>query len=311
LESDGHGHIRGVIGPDEYHEHIDDNAFTNVMARWNILRALDVASLLRERWPARWTTLAGRLALDDDELAEWARAAATMATGFDAATGLFEQFAGFHQLENIDLSKYAGRSVPMDVVLGRDRIGRSQVIKQADVVALLGLLPEEFPNDTGARNFRHYEPRCGHGSSLSRAMHGFVAARLGFSDKALAYFRQTAAIDLGDAQVAIDGGIHIAALGGIWLTAVFGFAGLALTPAGPALDPRLPKHWTSLAFRFQWRGRSLKIRIDQTEQCIEAILETGGPMTLLIVRQAHRLIAGRTLHVSVAEPGVSTGTSVV
>jgi trehalose/maltose hydrolase-like predicted phosphorylase len=298
MESDGHGHIRSVIGPDEYHEHIDDNAFTNVMARWNIRRALDVASLLRERWPARWKTLAGRLAVDDDELAEWARTAATMATGFDAATGLFEQFAGFDQLENIDLSEYAGRSVPMDVVLGRDRISRSQVIKQADVVALLGLLPEEFPGDTGARNFRHYEPRCGHGSSLSRAMHGFVAARLGFSDMALEYFQQTAAIDLGDAQVAIDGGVHIAALGGIWLTAVFGFAGLSLTPDGPAIDPRLPSDWTSLGFRFQWRGRSLKIRIDQAKQCIDAVLETGEPMTLLISRQPHRLIGGQTLQVS-------------
>ena len=128
---------------------------------------------------------------------------------------------------------------------------------------------------------------------------------------ALEYFRQTAAIDLGDAQVAIDGGIHIAALGGIWLTAVFGFAGLSLTPDGPAIDPRLPSGWTSLGFRFQWRGRSLKIRIDQTERHIEAVLETGEPMTLFIVRQPHRLIAGQALHVSIAEPAPATRTSVV
>ena len=152
-EADGYHHIRGVIGPDEYHEHIDDNAFTNVMARWNIRRALDVTALLRERWPERWARLASRLALDDTELKQWLNVAETMATGLDVRTGLFEQFAGFFALEDIDLTNYSGRSVPMDVVLGRERTRSSQVIKQADVVALLGLLPEEFVGETGAANF--------------------------------------------------------------------------------------------------------------------------------------------------------------
>jgi trehalose/maltose hydrolase-like predicted phosphorylase len=301
LESDGRSHIRGVIGPDEYHEHIDDNAFTNVMARWNIQRALEVAALLREHWPARWTSLSARLTLGDDELAQWSRAIATIVTGFVPETGLFEQFAGFDQLEKVDLSKYAGRSVPMDVVLGRERISRSQVIKQADVIALLGLLPHEFPGETGAKNFHYYEPRCSHGSSLSRAMHGLVAARLGLSDKALRYFRQTAAIDLGDTHVAIDGGIHIAALGGIWLTAVFGFAGLSLKGNGLALDPRLPSNWTSLTFSIQWRDRSLKIRIGQAERGIGATLQAGDPMTLLISGQPYELRIGQSLHVSMGE----------
>ena len=82
-EADGYCHIRGVIGPDEYHEHIDDNAFTNVMARWNIRRALDVAALLRERWPERWAGLVLRLGLDDTELQQWMKVAETMATGLD------------------------------------------------------------------------------------------------------------------------------------------------------------------------------------------------------------------------------------
>ncbi len=195
-----------------------------------------------------------------------------MATGLDPKTGLFEQFAGYFALEEINLADYAGRSVPMDVVLGRERTQRSQVIKQADVVALLGLLPEEFVGDTGRANFHYYEPRCGHGSSLSRAMHGLVAARLGYSEMALRYFRQTAAIDLADTHVAIDGGMHIAALGGVWLTAVFGFAGLSLRSDGIAIDPQLPAGWGSLGFSLQWRGRRLKIRIDQSKQYLEATL---------------------------------------
>jgi trehalose/maltose hydrolase-like predicted phosphorylase len=176
------------------------------------------------------------------------------------------------------------------------------VIKQADVVALLGLLPDEFFGETGIANFQYYEPRCGHGSSLSRAMHGLVAARLGYSEMALSYFRQTAAIDLADTHVAIDGGIHIAALGGVWLTAVFGFAGLSLRNEGVSIDPQLPADWNSLGFGFQWRGRRLTIRIDQAKQCLEATLEKGEPMTLVVSGTSHDLRRNQVLHVSTVRP---------
>jgi trehalose/maltose hydrolase-like predicted phosphorylase len=301
-EADGRCHIRGVIGPDEYHENIDDNAFTNVMARWNIRRAIDVAAMLRERWPELWAELSSRLRLDDAELKKWLKVAQTMATGLDPGTGLFEQFSGYFGLEDIDLTYYAGRSVPMDVVLGRERTQRSQVIKQADVVALLGLLPEEFANETGAANFHYYEPRCGHGSSLSRAMHGVVAARLGHSEMALWYFRGTAAIDLADSHVAIAGGLHIAALGGVWLTAVFGFAGLSMRDDGIALDPQLPVSWHALGFRLQWRGRRFKVRLEQAEQRLEVTLEAGEPMALFVRSERHELSRDQLLEVFFGRP---------
>jgi trehalose/maltose hydrolase-like predicted phosphorylase len=281
-DEDSYCHIRGVIGPDEYHEHIDDNAYTNVMARWNIRRALEVAALLRERWPDRWTRLSHSLGLDDSELARWRTVADRMVTGWNPQTGLFEQFAGFFGLEEIDLASYGGRSVPMDVVLGRERTQRSKVVKQADVVALLGLLPEEFPGDSGRANFRYYEPRCGHGSSLSGAMHGLVAARLGNSDLALRYFQQAVAIDLADNHTTIAGGLHMAALGGTWLTAIFGFAGLSLQSDGIAFYPKLPASWRTLKFGVEWHGRRLRISIDGAEQLFHAILEAGDPMAVFV-----------------------------
>jgi trehalose/maltose hydrolase-like predicted phosphorylase len=281
-ESDGYCHIRGVIGPDEYHEHIDDNAFTNVMARSNIRRALETVALLRERWPDGWARLSSSLGLSDAELASWRTVAETMAIGWDPQTGLFEQFAGFFNLEEIDLAAYAGRSVPMDVVLGRERTQRSKVVKQADVVALLGLLPEEFPGDSGRANFRYYEPRCGHGSSLSAAMHGLVAARLGYSDLALRYFQDAVAIDLADNHTTILGGLHMAALGGTWLTAIFGFAGLSLLNDGIAFNPKLPASWRTLKFGTQWRGRRLRIGIDGAEQLLHVTLEAGDPMAVFV-----------------------------
>ncbi|MBV8360260.1 MAG: glycoside hydrolase family 65 protein, partial [Deltaproteobacteria bacterium] len=293
-ESDGYCHIRGVIGPDEYHEHIDDNAFTNVMARWNIRRALDVAAALRERWPDHWAGLSSRLQLTDTELSHWRTVAETMATGWSPQMGLFEQFAGFFGLEEIDLSPYEGRSVPMDTMLGRQRTQRTKVIKQADVVALLGLLPEEFPGDSAAANFRYYEPRCCHGSSLSAAMHALVAARLGYSEMALRYFQHAVATDLADTHMAIAGGLHMAALGGTWLTAVFGFAGLSLRSDEIGFEPKLPASWRSLGFRIEWRGRRLKIRIDAEDRTLEAMLETGDSMALLVNGEQHELRRDKT-----------------
>jgi len=301
-EADGRCHIRGIIGPDEYHEHIDDNAYTNVMARWNIHRALDVVALLRTRWPARWISLASRLDLKDGELKQWLHVAETMVTGLDPATGLFEQFAGYFALEDIDLANYAGRTVPMDVVLGRERTQKSQVVKQADVVALLGLLPQEFVGDTKSANFRYYEPRCSHGSSLSPAMHGLVAARLGDTEMALRFFRQTAAIDLADTHAATDGGVHIAALGGIWMLAVFGFAGLSLRNDGLAIDPRLPAGWRSLTFRVQWRRRSLLLSIDPGKQTVEAIVEAGEPMVLFVDEEPNQISSAATLVIPIGSP---------
>ncbi len=298
LEADSLHHIRGVIGPDEYHETIDDNAFTNVMARWNIRRAIDVVALMREHWPVRWSDLSRRIGLNDTELQDWAGVADKMATGLDPQTGLFEQFEGYFALEDIDLTKYEGRSVPMDVVLGRERTRASQVVKQADVVALLGLLPEDFPGQTGAVNFAYYEPRCSHGSSLSRAMHGLVAARLGRGEMALDFFLQTSAIDLADTHAAIDGGVHIAALGGIWMTAVLGFAGLSLRADGVALNPQLPKDWQALSFRVQWHGRAVKITVRHAEPVVEATLQSGERMTLVFAGTSHELCQGPPLLIS-------------
>jgi trehalose/maltose hydrolase-like predicted phosphorylase len=129
-----------------------------------------------------------------------------------------------------------------------------------------------------------------------------VAARLGHSDMALWYFQQTAAIDLGDTHVAIDGGVHIAALGGIWLTAVLGFAGVSLLSDGLAVDPRLPAKWRSLRFSLRWRGRRLTVRIEQAGQILEATLDAGEPMTLVVSGKPHELRRGKTLR---TETGVT------
>jgi trehalose/maltose hydrolase-like predicted phosphorylase/beta-phosphoglucomutase-like phosphatase (HAD superfamily) len=281
-ESDGAYHIRNVIGPDEYHEGVDDNAFTNGMARWNITCALEAVDFLRERHPERWRALAKALELDEDELAHWRDVAARLVTGFDPRTGLCEQFEGYFGLVDIDLAQYTGRTVPMDVILGRDRTQRSQVVKQADVVALMALLPDAFDASVREANFRYYEPRCGHGSSLSRGMHAVVAARLGDVATAERYFREAAATDLADTRGGSAGGVHIGALGGLWQAAMLGFVGLSFHRDGLGVDPHLPPSWQVVAFRMQWRGRRLHLELDGARRTLVATLERGDRMTLRV-----------------------------
>ncbi|HEY8370746.1 MAG TPA: glycoside hydrolase family 65, partial [Thermodesulfobacteriota bacterium] len=234
FEADGRYHIRCVIGPDEYHEGVDDNAYTNLMARWNLERGADVARLIADRWPERWRALAERLGLSPEEPEAWRRVAAAIETGFDPRTGLFEQFRGFFDLEDVDLAAHGPCAVPIDVCLGRERTRRSQVIKQADVVALQVLLWDSFPREVHEANFRYYEPRTAHGSSLSPAFHALAAARLGDTVLAERYFRQAVEIDLAERMSSAAGGVHMATLGGLWQAAVLGAAGMRLTEDGLA-----------------------------------------------------------------------------
>jgi len=182
------------------------------------------------------------------------------------------------------------------VVIGRERTQRSQVVKQADVVALLALLPDEFPGAAAKANFHYYEPRCAHGSSLSAGIHALVAARLGETETAVRFLRQAAAADL-ELDPNSAGGIRIAGLGGLWQAIVLGFAGLGVKVDMLSIDPRLPPQWRSLSFRVCWRGRSVAIRISGTTA--EATLVAGDAMEMRIRAATQKLTPGATLQVSV------------
>ena len=298
LEPDGQYHIRTVIGPDEYHESVDDNAYTNVMAQWNLERAADTVDWLRSRRSDVWPIVCERLQVKPDEPDSWRRTAELMTTGFDRPTNLFEQFSGFFQLEEVELQAYRTLPVPIDVTLGRDRTQKSKVVKQADVVALSALLWERFPSAVHEANFRYYEPRTAHGSSLSPALHALVSARLGDSDLAARYFRDAAAIDLSNHRGNAAGGVHIATLGGLWQAAVFGMGGVRLREDGLVIDPHLPSNWDRLSFPLRWRGRSVSVTIDREPGQVTVDLRTGEPMTIELSHGPIQEITSNHLYVA-------------
>jgi trehalose/maltose hydrolase-like predicted phosphorylase len=262
LESDGAYHIRHVIGPDEYHENVDDNAYTNLMAAWNLRHGVETARILRERWPDVWRALSARLRVSDEELGTWLKVADATFTGLNPETALFEQFTGYFQKEPIDLKSYEPRSAAMDVILGHRRIQQTNVVKQADVVMATYLLWDDMPAKVQSANFHYYEPRTGHGSSLSPAMHALVAARLGEMSVASRYLRQASEIDLSNNMGNAAGGVHAAAMGGLWQAMVFGFAGVRPRGDSVAFTPNLLSQWQRVAFPFQWRNRLLHVSME-------------------------------------------------
>jgi trehalose/maltose hydrolase-like predicted phosphorylase len=250
LDSEGRGHIEGVIGPDEYHEDVDDNAFTNVMARWNLRRAAAAVESAPD-------------AVAEEELARWRELADALVDGYDAATGLYEQFAGFFGLEPLVIADMAPhRPADAEQLVGRTRLAGAQIVKQADTLMLHQLVPDEVADDSLRPNLLFYEPRTAHGSSLSPGVHASLFARLGRMSEALEWLRVTSRMDLDDLTNSSAAGLHTATMGSLWQALVFGFAGLRPASDGLRLDPTLPDAWEALEIRVGFRGARVRVRVE-------------------------------------------------
>ena len=254
--------IKTVIGPDEYHENIDNNYFTNAMAQWNIRKGIEIYNSLKKGHRSNWERIVKKIKLKEKELAKWEKIADKIFIPFDQKKKLFIQFDGFMDLEDIDLKEYEDRTEPMDVVIGSERISQSKIIKQADVLMFFSLFRSQFSKEIKNVNWDFYEPLCGHGSSLSPAVHSLIASDLGLSDKAYKYFIQAAGIDLKDKMGNTANGIHAATAGGLLQAAIYGFAGIKITEEGLIINPKLPKHWESMKFNLWYKGNRICISIN-------------------------------------------------
>ena len=253
IDEHGAGHIRRVIGPDEYHERVDDNAFTNVMARWNLrCAAADPGLDPAER--SRWLTLAGQLV-----------------DGHDGQTGVYEQFRGFSALEPLRIADIAPhRPVAADLLLGRERVQQAQVLKQADVLMLHYLIPDEVAPGSLGPNLDFYEPRTAHGSTLSPGVHAALLARAGRTAAAAEMLALTARIDLDDIGHTTAGGLHLAAMGSMWRALSFGFLGCRPVGEALAVDPVLPSSWQALTMRLRFHGARVEINAVPGEVGVQA-----------------------------------------
>lgn len=285
-ERDGMFHIEHVMGPDEYHPDVDDNFYTNAMAAWNLATAAETVHFLQQFYPDQWQRIGGKIAFRAGEPDRWKRVADSLYLDMTGPDDLIEEFKGYFRLRDIDVADYEPRTAPLDVIIGAPRAAATQAIKQADVVMALYLLEDRFRPEVIKNNFLYYDRRTGHGSSLSPSTYGIVAARSDLAEEAFGYFRQAATIDLNNNMGNAAGGVHIAALGGLWQLVVMGFAGVRVTSDGVWLDPRLPRAATRLNFSFLWRGTELKFDI-RPEQ--EIVLTARGESTVNVGIQGKRL----------------------
>lgn len=262
--------LRDVTGPDEYHERVDNNAFTNRIAKSAVETAIKLLARLAGIDPAAHRSLDDRIGFSA-ELDRWRDMAERLHQPEpDPVSKVIPQFDGYLGLEDVPPARLKRRVLdPLEYLGGGNGIAtQTQVIKQADVVLMLHLFPDDHPADVIRANWEYYEPRTEHGSSLSACAYAMVAARLGKPDRAYEYFMKTATVDLtGDSKQFVGdlyiGGTHPAANGGAWMSAVFGFAGLRIDAAGITASPSLPSHWHSVRFHVVWRGHPHQVSVSR------------------------------------------------
>jgi trehalose/maltose hydrolase-like predicted phosphorylase len=278
--ADGHLSIRRVIGPDEFHVGVDNDAYTNAMAAWTLQWAAARAENTKDR--SLGVAADGGFAASPAEIREW-RDLATRLTGSTFSQDrLYPQFDGYFGLDAVDVEPFRRTRVPIDIALGAGAVQRTRAVKQADVLMAAVLLPHLWTEASLLRNFAYYEPLTAHASSLSPPMHALLAAWLRDSDRCGEYLAQTIAIDLGEGFRAAAGGVHIAALGGLWQAVVFGLAGFKFSRERIEFDPFLPGSLTAIAFGLWWQGR--RVRTTIRDNTIEVGID-GPPCTVRVNRE--------------------------
>lgn len=242
--------INNVIGPDEYSEHSNNNAYTNLLAHWNLQTALALG-LLHGKDAEQARRVADGLYLPKPD-----------------ERGVIPQADGWTELPELDLSPFKGKVASILKRYNVDQLASYQVAKQADVIAYLSLFPKAYSSEVQAANFDYYEPRCLHDSSLSYSTYCLTAARLGRAEEAYRFFEKARGVDLNDGTTSVAG-IHAAAMGGIWQCVVQGFAGLREENGQLIVRPHLPEVWTRIAFSCAWHGERYDVDITREGASIQ------------------------------------------
>jgi alpha,alpha-trehalose phosphorylase len=283
-------HIHGVTGPDEYTTVVNDNTYTNLMARLNLNSAAAAVRRLREERPKDYTALAHAVRLQPREIESWERAAAAMHIPFDDERGIHPQDETFLDREVWDLDGTPRGKFPLLLHYHPLVIYRHQVLKQADIVLAMFLLGNEFPEEQKRRNFDYYDALTTGDSSLSACVQSIIAAEIGNERQACEYFQYALLMDLGNVAGNASDGVHIASAAGVWSSLVFGFGGVRDFEGRLSFDPRLPRAWNELAFSLRFRGRQLRIKLSHDEE--RYLVERGDPLNVLVRSESHLLSPG-------------------
>ena len=268
--------INDVIGPDEYSEHVNNNAYTNYLAAYNMKLAVTLMDCLAsgsETQRAVFERLNQALDLDRTKKLIQERLPKVYLPKPDEMTGIVPQFDGYFDLKEIDLKKYKESTVVGTIYkdYNMEQISAMQVLKQSDLVVLMYLLDDLFDGETKKKNYFYYETRTLHDSSLSKSTHSVLANDLGLHDEAYAFFKGASTVDLGEEMRSSNAGIHSASMGGVWQSTVLGFGGVRIVDGKLRIAPSLPKQWKKLEFNIVWRQATLHVLVTQNEVTVTAV----------------------------------------
>ena len=292
--------INGVTGPDEYKTVVNNNTYTNLMARENLRYAVETVDLLQTRRPDVFEALKQKTSLEVQELDAWRSAADKMYIPFDAETGIYPQDDSFLDREPWDFKNTSPDRYPLLLFYHPLNIYRHQVIKQADVILAMFLLGHEFPTEAKKCNFEFYDPLTTGDSSLSSCIEAIVALEIGEYDKAVTYARAALLMDLADIGGNVKDGCHIASMGGTWMVLAYGFGGLRDYQGTLSFRPQRPPEAQSLLrFPLTWHGRTLAIEIGPDTTTYS--LRKGGDLVIrhddeaITLTEANPMISRPTL----------------
>ena len=288
--SKDHYEINQVTGPDEWHEPVDNNCYTNYLAKWNINLGLKIAKMLKRDYPKKYEVLSAKINLTDQELTDWDAIQQKVYLPVAKEGKLFEQFQGYFDHVDVVIDAYDENDMPirpeiLKTVARKD----TQLIKQADVVMLMYLLGEEFDLETQRVNYDYYEKRALHGSSLSPSIYSIMGLRVGNQGMAYRYLKRAAFIDIKNLQGNTREGIHAANAGGVWKVVVFGFAGVSVDKDQRLnIDPNMPNEWEDVTFKIHYQGTAIRIKITKDNE-VDVKRLGGEPMDIVV--------KGKVLHI--------------
>jgi alpha,alpha-trehalose phosphorylase len=295
-----------VCGPDEYSPMVDNNCYTNTMVKHQFLFTCETAQRLERESPAAWATLQARLALGDEEMANWRRAADAMYIPYATDLAIHLQDDQFRYRPPIgDIEQWKAASGYAEGKIHPLNLFRAQVLKQADVILLMVLRSLDYDTAQKRRNYDYYEPKTLHSSSLSPCMYSITASELGRADHALPYLFYTVRLDL-DNYGGSEMGLHTAALGGAWRGIVQGLGGLAFHNGRIDIAPRLPQGWRRLCFNFRYQGSQARLDIEPSQARV-TLLDGPGFAFSSGLGQAHV----QEFHVDAKTPSATLPVSVI
>ncbi|MEE8401333.1 MAG: glycosyl hydrolase family 65 protein [Candidatus Hydrothermarchaeaceae archaeon] len=285
--------INHVIGPDEFHEDVNNNVYTNIMAKHNLNEAASLHQEFLGKYPGEVKKLKKKIGLKSKDPEKWLNIASKIPVPRPNKTGIIEQFDGFFKRKKLPLPELNNWQIPGSPK-NSEMIGDTQYVKQADVVMVLYLFPELYSAKIKRKNYQFYEKRTLHHSSLSPSVHSAVGAEVGEEEKAYRYFEISANIDLKNIYGNTDMGIHAASLGGTWQAMVHGFSGIRVREGHLTFNPRLPSKWKRIKLFINFKG--FVIAVDIYKKKLSLYFHSRNKSDILNVRvygKPYELLANR------------------